>query len=99
MPTRNLAIYPMGVVSQLTGLRSDTIRAWERRYNAIQPQRTPGNTRKFSEEDVRRLNLLRELTALGLRIGTVAALDMQQLEALADRGLRTSEREATERDD
>ncbi len=72
-------------MSELTGLRSDTIRAWERRYNAIQPQRTAGNTRKFSDEDIRRLTLLRQLTDFGLSIGTVAPLDMRQLEQLVDR--------------
>lgn len=85
MPTHNPAIYPMRLVSELTGLRSDTIRAWERRYNAIQPQRTAGNTRKFSDDDVRRLTLLRQLTDFGLSIGTVAALDMRQLEQLVER--------------
>jgi len=87
MPTHNPAIYPIRLVSELTGLRSDTIRAWERRYNAIQPQRTAGNTRKFSDDDVRRLTLLRQLTDFGLSIGTVASLDMRQLEQLVERVL------------
>ncbi|MDH3656115.1 MAG: MerR family transcriptional regulator [Myxococcales bacterium] len=30
-------LYPMRVVSRLTGLSADTIRVWERRYGAVQP--------------------------------------------------------------
>jgi hypothetical protein len=33
-------LYPMRVVSRLTGLTADTIRVWERRYNAVSPDRT-----------------------------------------------------------
>ena len=32
-------LYPMRVVSRLTGLTADTIRVWERRYGAVDPAR------------------------------------------------------------
>lgn len=82
MDARRAAVYPMRLVTKLTGLTSDTIRAWERRYKAIEPQRTSGNTRQFSADDVRRLTLLKEVTDLGHPISSVAALDTDALSRL-----------------
>lgn len=75
-------IFPMRVAVQLTGLTSDTIRAWERRYNAIEPVRSAGNTRKFTQDDIRRLLLLREATEAGHSIGNIAELDNEALRSL-----------------
>lgn len=82
MTIQRSALYPMRLVMKLTGLTSDTIRAWERRYRAIEPERTAGNTRQFSAEDVRRLTLLRELTSQGHAISAVAGLDTGELSRL-----------------
>ena len=80
-----IGTYPMRVVSRLTGLNADTIRAWERRYSAIKPPRTGGNTRLFTREDIERLGFLRDLVALGHPIGRVASLSTAELvAALAD---------------
>lgn|GEM_PF-2902566 len=75
-------IFPMRVAVQLTGLTSDTIRAWERRHHAIEPVRSAGNTRKFTQDDIRRLLLLREATEAGHSIGNIADLDNDALRAL-----------------
>ncbi|MFO0750080.1 MAG: MerR family transcriptional regulator [Myxococcota bacterium] len=75
-------IFPMRVAVQLTGLTQDTIRAWERRYRAIEPVRSAGNTRKFTHDDIRRLLLLREATEAGHSIGNIAELDEASLRAL-----------------
>jgi len=72
----------MRVVTRLTGLNPDTIRAWERRYGAISPERTGGNTRLFSAADVKRLTLLRDVVALGHPVSRVAQLDTPTLERL-----------------
>ncbi|MFO0744280.1 MAG: MerR family transcriptional regulator [Myxococcota bacterium] len=74
--------YPMRVVTRLTGLNPDTIRAWERRYGAISPERTGGNTRLFSAADVKRLALLRDIVALGHPVSRVANLETAELERL-----------------
>ena len=66
----------------MTGLSPDTIRAWERRYEAVVPERTSGNTRRYSAEDVRRLALLRELTEQGHTISGVARLNEPELQRL-----------------
>ena len=64
----------MRVVSRLTGLTADTIRVWERRYGAVDPDRTEGNKRRYNGSQVRRLVLLRRATELGHAIGQVARL-------------------------
>lgn len=75
-------LYPMRVVSRLSGLTADTIRVWERRYQAVNPERTGGNKRRYSGSQVRRLVLLRRATELGHSIGQVARLhddDLRQI--------------------
>lgn len=49
------ALYNIGVVARMTGLSMATLRAWERRYNFPELERTAGGHRLFSEKDVMRL--------------------------------------------
>lgn len=84
-PSGDPGLYPMRLVSRMTGLTAATIRAWERRYGAIEPARTEGNTRLFAAGDVRRLSLLREATERGHSIGIAARLDDAALHALLSR--------------
>lgn len=72
-------LYPMRVVSRLTGLTADTIRVWERRYSAVAPDRTEGNKRRYNGSQVRRLVMLRRATELGHSIGQVARLRDEDL--------------------
>jgi MerR family transcriptional regulator, light-induced transcriptional regulator len=65
---------PMRVVTRATGLSADVIRAWERRYGAIDPDRTEGKARRYSAAEVERLIKLRDAVALGHAIGDVARL-------------------------
>lgn len=67
-----------------TGLTADLLRAWERRYEAVVPLRSPGGQRLYSEGDIRRLQVLRELTEAGHGIGQVARLPDAELRALLD---------------
>lgn len=76
------ARHPIGVVSRRTGLTQDLIRAWERRYAAVEPQRTPTNRRYYTDADVERLNLLQSAIAGGRSIGQVAELSDRELAAL-----------------
>lgn len=75
--------YRIGTVSRLTGLSSDVVRVWERRYKAISPQRSDGGSRLYSDTDIARLRRLRQAVELGHAIGQVAKLPDQELEALA----------------
>ncbi len=75
-------LHPIQVVARRTGLSPDVIRAWERRYQVVAPQRSRTARRLYSDEEVARLCLLRQATESGRRIGDVARLSLAALEAL-----------------
>ncbi|MBL9138019.1 MAG: MerR family transcriptional regulator [Verrucomicrobiales bacterium] len=77
------AHYPIQLVAHLTGLSAHVIRIWEHRYQAVDPRRTRGNRRVYSERHVERLNLLRDATSIGHRISQVAHLPTAELRRLA----------------
>ena len=76
--------YTMKVVAQRTGLTQHTIRVWEKRYNAVAPERTHTNRRLYSEEDIERLILLHRATAQGHSIGRIAHLSDGELKTLIE---------------
>ena len=61
------AVYIISVAAELAGVHPQTLRIYERR-GLINPQRTPGGTRRYSEEDLERLGLIQELTADGINL-------------------------------
>lgn len=67
------------VASQLSGVASATIRAWEKRYNAVVPDRAENKHRLYSETDISKLALLFTLTELGQSIGKIAHLSLDEL--------------------
>jgi DNA-binding transcriptional MerR regulator/methylmalonyl-CoA mutase cobalamin-binding subunit len=78
------------VVARRTGLSAHVIRIWEKRYGAVEPQRTVTNRRLYSDEQIERLSLLREITQRGHSIGHVAKLQTDKLRELARESHRTS---------
>lgn len=74
--------YPIKVVSQMTGLSLHVIRAWEKRYNVVEPDRTDTNRRLYSEEDIEKLKLLNDALHLGHHIGGIANLSLIELKKL-----------------
>jgi DNA-binding transcriptional MerR regulator len=75
--------YPIRSAAKIVGLSIDVLRAWERRYRAVVPERgTRG--REYSPEQVERLILLRQLIERGHSIGGIAALDEVALGRLID---------------
>lgn len=76
--------HPIRVVAQRTGLTPATLRAWERRYGAVSPGRSDAGQRLYSDHDVSRLSLLRDLTEAGRSIGSVASLTEAEAQALVE---------------
>ena len=74
--------HPIQVVSRRTDLSADVLRAWERRYKAVQPQRSASGRRLYSDADVARLSLLRRATLSGRSIAQVAQLPDDRLREL-----------------
>lgn len=73
--------YPIRAVARLTGLTVDTLRAWERRYGAVTPQRS-SRGRVYTEGDVERLVRLRQAVDRGHAIGQIANLSDDRLTEL-----------------
>jgi DNA-binding transcriptional MerR regulator len=71
--------YRIGAVSRLTGIPTDTLRIWERRYQVVEPQRAEGGNRLYSQDDISRLALIKRLVDSGHAIGTIANLKLDQL--------------------
>jgi methanogenic corrinoid protein MtbC1 len=62
----------IAAISKRTGIAPDTLRKWESRYGVIRPQRTAGGQRRYDEQDVARVEWLRDRLADGWRIGEAA---------------------------
>ena len=75
-------MYSIKAVSQATGLSVETLRAWERRYEVVAPQRDELGRRVYRPEEVLRLRRLREATDRGHPIGRLAHLDEAALAEL-----------------
>jgi DNA-binding transcriptional MerR regulator len=73
--------YPIRAAAKLTGLSIDTLRAWERRYQAVTPVRD-ARGRAYDEGQISRLLLLRDAVDRGHAIGQVASLRDSELEKL-----------------
>ena len=77
----NTLLYPIRAVSKLTGISIDTLRAWERRYQVVVPQRDERG-RLYSEADVQRLRLLNAAVEKGHAISRLASLKDEELQNL-----------------
>lgn len=71
--------HSLQTVANKTGLSPVLIRAWENRYNAINPERSSSNRRLYAEEDVEKLKLLKIATDNGHLISTIAHLSIENL--------------------
>ena len=58
---KNHPVYMISVAAELSGLHPQTLRIYERK-RLVQPQRSAGNTRLYSEADIERLQLIHQLT-------------------------------------
>lgn len=77
--------YPIRVAARRAGLTTATVRAWERRYGAVEPARTETDRRLYSDTDIERLQLLRALVASGQSVSDLATLTTARLRTLVER--------------
>jgi len=61
------AVYIISVAAELAGMHPQTLRIYERK-GLIEPYRTPGGTRRYSDEDLQRLGLIQDLTSAGVNL-------------------------------
>lgn len=62
--------YNIKTVSQNTGIETVTLRAWERRYQIINPQRADNGYRLYSERDIALLSWLKNKVEAGISISS-----------------------------
>lgn len=67
-------LYKMGRIVELTGLSAELLRAWERRFDILDPVRTEGGHRLYTADDLAVLRRVQQLCVGGRSIGEVAAL-------------------------
>ena len=104
---RDRALYIISVAAELAGVHPQTLRIYERK-GLIEPQRTAGGSRRYSEREVALLRRIQELTALGMSLeGAKYVLDLEERLDAARRRIeelkqslaraRSEEQEAVER--
>ena len=81
--------HPIKTVAWQTGLSPHVIRAWEKRYQTVQPTRSEGKQRLYSTADIERLTVLRQATEAGFSIGTIASLPTESVQALLTKAVGT----------
>ncbi len=87
------AVYIISVAAELAGVHPQTLRIYERK-GLLRPQRTSGNTRRYSERDIARLQMIQELTQREWVNLAGVKLIMQMQTELEELRRRTAELEA-----
>lgn len=79
---RKPSLHRIGAISRLAGVPVSTLRIWELRHKAFSPTKTAGRHRLYSDEDLLKATLLKQLTHQGHAISTIANLDVDRLNQL-----------------
>lgn len=80
-------LYRIGAVAEMTGISAHALRAWERRYKeAFEPSRASGGARLYTENEVNRLRLLKQLLDRGNSVRPLVGLSLEQLERALEAG-------------
>jgi len=69
-PRSERAVYVISVAAELAGVHPQTLRIYERK-GLVDPARTPGGSRRYSDEDIALLQRIQELTNEGLNLAGV----------------------------
>ena len=89
--TSGAQFFKIGAVARLTGVSVHTLRKWEERHGAVQPRRSEGGKRLYTDADIQRLVLLKRLVDQGMSLQSIAGCSFDQL---SDRWARLSRAEA-----
>ena len=72
--------YSISDLAELTGVKTHTLRVWEKRYGLLRPQRTDTNIRYYDESDLKMLRLIQKLNHHGVRISRIAEMSLDEME-------------------
>jgi MerR family transcriptional regulator, heat shock protein HspR len=92
------AVYVISVAAEIAGVHPQTLRMYERK-GLLQPKRTSGNTRRYSQRDIERIRAIQELTQLGgiSLAGVKLFIEMREQLDEMERRAAQLERELTRR--
>jgi MerR family transcriptional regulator, heat shock protein HspR len=89
---RDRALYIISVAAELAGVHAQTLRIYERK-GLIEPQRTQGGSRRYSERDIALLRRIQELTNEGVSlVGVRKILELEDLLARTEARVRELDR-------
>lgn len=94
-PLNEQANYVISVAAELAGVHPQTLRVYERK-GLVQPQRTQGNSRRYSEQDIELLRRIQELTDEGINLAGVTRIlqletDLRRAKARYERAVHQLE--------
>ena len=69
-----MALYTIGEVALLCDINPVTLRAWQRRYGLLKPQRTDGGHRLFNDADIDRIREIKRWIDNGVQVSKVKML-------------------------
>lgn len=93
---RSRAVYVISVAAELTGVHPQTLRVYERK-GLLEPGRTQGGSRRFSDDDLDRLRHIQDLTSTGLNLeGVRRVMELEAEVARLRTELATTKAEARE---
>ena len=89
MSDPNRGVFAISVAAEMVSMQVQNLRVYERR-GLLEPDRTAGGTRLYSQDDVDRLHRIRELLADGLNLAGIAMVleledEVRRLRARLDR--------------
>ena len=89
------AVYVISVAAELAGVHAQTLRIYERK-GLVEPARTPGGSRRYSDIDLALLRRIQELTNEGLNLaGVKRVLDLEHRVAQLEAEMRELQAAAT----
>jgi MerR family transcriptional regulator/heat shock protein HspR len=72
-PASDRGVYGISVAAELSGISQQSLRLYER-YGLVTPVRSTGGTRRYSADDLYRLQRISELTADGVNLAGIARI-------------------------
>jgi MerR family transcriptional regulator/heat shock protein HspR len=91
---RARAVYVISVAAELAGVHPQTLRIYERK-GLLEPARTVGGSRRYSDDDIRLLQRINDLTEDGLNLaGVKRVLELEQRLAETEAALARAREEA-----
>jgi len=71
--------YSIADLEKLSGIKSHTIRVWEKRYNIVSPERSDTNIRAYNDDQLKKILNISFLINNGLKISKIASLSLDEL--------------------